>query len=202
MGEKSRRLINHLVRPRMSANVRQHWFAIPGRETFMKPSIFCVAVFLLFSLGCTSQGSDQLTQQETDQIRNEVKSAVDSMLAKHERLDIEGALQCFWNSPQLVVYNPDCSRSDFQAIKSSAANFSNIVAAIKLPIVREEFSVLTRDVVVCTVVGRTEVYLKSGYRIAYDPYADTFVFKKISGEWKIAYRHQSATIMTEKPRKK
>ena len=168
----------------------------------MKPSIFCVTALLLFSLGCTSQGSDQLTQQETVRIRNEVKSAVDSMLAKYERLDIDGALQYFWNSPQLAVYNPDCSRSDFQAIKSSAANFVNTVAAIKTPIVREEFSVLTRDVVVCTAVGRTEVYLKSGHRIAYDPYADTFVFKKIAGEWKIAYRHQSATITAEKPGKK
>ena len=168
----------------------------------MKPSIFCVAVFLLFSLGCTSQGSGQLTQQETDQIRHEVKSAVDSMLAKYERLDIDGALQYFWNSPQLVVYNPDCSRSDFQTIKNSAANFANTVAAIKIPIVREEFSVLTRDVVVCTVVGKTEVYLKSGHRIAYDPYADTFGFKKIAREWKIAYRHQSATITSEKSGKK
>jgi hypothetical protein len=100
------------------------------------------------------------------------------------------------------VYNPDCSRSDFRAIKNSAAIFANTVAAITLPIVPEEFSVLTRDVVVCTVVGKTEVCLKSGHRIAYDPYADTFVFKKIAGEWEIAYRHQSAIITAEKSGKK
>jgi hypothetical protein len=124
------------------------------------------------------------------------------MLAKYVRLDINGALQYFWDSPELVLYNPDCSRSDFQAIKKSAIGFVNAVAAVKTPIVREEFSVLTNDVVVCTVAGRTELYLKSGDMMAYDPYAETFIFKKIAGEWKIVYRHESATITAQKASKK
>ena len=58
----------------------------------MKVNIFGAAL-LLFCLGCTTQDSNQLSPQEKDQIRNEVKAVADSIWAKWEELDPEGALQ-------------------------------------------------------------------------------------------------------------
>ena len=66
----------------------------------MKAKIL-IAVALLFCFGCTSQQSEQLTQQEKDQIKSEAKAVLDSIFAKGEKLDVEGALQYY--SPELVV---------------------------------------------------------------------------------------------------
>jgi len=46
----------------------------------MKVNIF-VAALPPFPIGCTSQQSDQLTQQQKDQIMDEVKAAADSDLS-------------------------------------------------------------------------------------------------------------------------
>ena len=64
------------------------------KEAVMKANIF-VAALLLFCLGCTSQQSDQLTQQQKDQIKSEVKAVGDSIIAKWERLDAGGLALLF-----------------------------------------------------------------------------------------------------------
>ena len=167
----------------------------------MKRNIF-VAALLLFIIGCTSQQSDQLTQQQKDQIKSEVKVVVDSIIAKAERLDISGSMQYYWDSPEFVVYNSDGSRSDFQAMKKSVEWFADSVSAFKLATVREEFPVVTKDLVIYAWVGNDELTLKSGDKTKYDPDAETFVFRKLEGKWKIVYLHESAIVTTQKAGKK
>ena len=52
----------------------------------MKAQMFFAAL-LLFSLECASQQSDQLTQQEKDQIKSEVKAVGDDLISKWMALD-------------------------------------------------------------------------------------------------------------------
>ena len=58
----------------------------------MKTNVFVVALLFLCS-GCTSQRSEDLTQQEKDQIKKEIKEVGDSAMAKWERVDCVGAGQ-------------------------------------------------------------------------------------------------------------
>jgi len=74
-------------------------------------TLFVVLLFL--TLGCTSQQSNQLTQQEQDQITKEVTAVADSIIAKAEKLDV-GLLDYYADSPEWGMVNADGSRWDYQ----------------------------------------------------------------------------------------
>ena len=167
----------------------------------MKANNF-VAVLLLFCLGCTSQQGDQLNQQQMDQIKADVKVAVDSIVARFERLDAEGAMQYYWDSPGFIAFNTDGSRSDYQASKKGANDIVNSATTVKIVPSREDFTVMTKDLVVCAWLGKEEVNLKSGEKITIDPFGVTLVFKEIAGQWKVIYIHESGTTVTQKAVKK
>ena len=108
----------------------------------MKANI-CVAVLLLFILGCTPQQSDQLTQPQKDQIKSEVKVVCDSIIAKFERLDGEGAFQLYADSPDWGMVNADGSRWDYQVTKKATLDFPNTATAWKWTTTRQDFIFVT-----------------------------------------------------------
>ena len=164
----------------------------------MKANIFVAALFVSF-FGCTSQQSDQLTQQQKDQIKKEVKVPLDSIFAKWGGLDVEGALQYY--SPELVVVG-DSSLMDYQVSKKGWMDFATSAATAKWTVVRLEFIVLTKDLVISAWVGKMELLLKSGDKTTIDPLGYTDVFKKVGGQWKVIYEHASGIPVTEKAGKK
>ena len=168
----------------------------------MKAIIFVAALLVLF-VGCApQQQSDQLTQQQKDQIKKDVKAVVDSMVAKDEKLDADGVMARYWDSPDFVSFGPDGSRSDYQAAKKGLADMFSASASLKIFTIREDFIVLSKDIVICAFLAKSEVVLKSGDKMVFDPDAVTLVFQKIAAQWKVIYQHESATIMTQKAGKK
>jgi len=165
----------------------------------MKQLLLLAAIVIA---GCTPQQSDQLTQQQKDQIKNEVKVISDSMIAKDERLDIDGVLQYCWDSPDFVAFNPDGSRSDYRAMKKGLADLFSSSASLKILTTREDFIVVTKDIVIDAWIGKSEAVLKSGDKMVFDPDGVTQVFQRIAGQWKVIYSHESATIVTQKAGKK
>jgi hypothetical protein len=167
-------------------------------EVIMKPNIF-VTPLLLLCLGCTSQQSEQLTQQEKDQIKGEAKVAVDSIFAKWGRLDVEGALQYY--SPELLVVG-DSSLINYEDSKKGWMDFASSAATAKWTAVRWEFIVLTKDLVISAWMGKVELLLKSGDKMTVDPQGYTDVCKKVGGQWKVIYEHASGIPVTQKADKK
>ncbi len=167
----------------------------------MKTNIF-VATLLLFFIGCTPQQSDQLTQQQKDQIKAEVKASCDSMWVKWERLDAVATMGYVSDSPDFVAYNPDGSRVDFEGFKKMVMGMVGTLAAVKLAPLREDVYVLAKDAAVYAWFGKSEIVMNSGEKITYEPDAETFVLNKVAGHWKIVYAHESATIVTQKVGKK
>jgi ketosteroid isomerase-like protein len=161
----------------------------------MKTNIF-VAALLLFIIRCTPQQSDQLNQQQKDQIKSEVKAVMDSMIARDERLDADGVMQYY--SPDLIAFSPDGSRSDYQAMKKGLAEMFSSSASFKILATREDIIVMTKDLVIDSWIGKTEAVLKSGDRMVFDPDGVTQVFQRIAGQWKVIYSHESAMITTQK----
>ena len=163
----------------------------------MKTDI-CLTALIVVCCGCTSQRTEELTQQQKDQTKNEVRVLVDSMIAKDERLDANGAMRYYWDSPEFITFNVDGTRSDYQTYTKGAIDQFSSFASLKLTNVREDFVVLSKDIVICAWLGKAEVTLKSGDRMLFDPDAVMMVFKKIAGEWKIVSQQESATIVTQK----
>jgi ketosteroid isomerase-like protein len=167
----------------------------------MKTNIF-VTVLLVFFVACTSQQSDQLTQQQKDQIKSEVKVITDSAMARFQRLDTDGAMQYYWDSPDFIALNPDGSRSDFQTMKKEHIDLFSSSVSLKILFTREDFTVLSKDIAIAELALKAEVALKSGDKMVFDPDAVTLVFERIAGQWKIIRSHESGPVVTQKAGKK
>jgi hypothetical protein len=115
-----------------------------------------------------------------------------------EKLDGQGVFQFYSDSPDWGMVNADGSRWDYQTTKKANADFFNSATAYKWTTTRQDFMVVSKDIVICAWDGKDETILKSGDKIIYDPHAYTFVFKKIEGQWKIIYSHDSGIPVTKK----
>jgi hypothetical protein len=169
-------------------------------EGIMKANIY-VAALLLFCLGCTLQQGDQLTQQQKDQIKSEIKAVGDSIMARAGRLDATW-LDYFSDSPDWGMVNADGSRWDFQTTKKAISDWINSATAYKWTTTRQDFIFLTKDIVICAWDGKDETFMKSGDKITIDPHIYTMIFKNIADQWKVIYSHDSGIPLTQKAGKK
>ena len=163
---------------------------------------FFIATLLLFFAGCTAQQSDQLTPQQIDQIKSEVKAIGDSSLASWERLDGEGITRYYSDSPEWANYDADGSNLDFQTFKKAVLDFGNIASSYKATTTHENYIVLTKDLVLGNWVYKDELILKSGDKITYDPHPYTALLRRIAGQWKVVYCHNSGLPVMQKAGKK
>lgn len=147
-----------------------------------------IVVLLLSIFGCNNRQTQQLTDKQKEQIKNEVKTALDSIITKTNRPDMDGFLQCYSSDLVCVI---DTSIGDFQSYKKGWLSFPSILDAWKWTTYWINCTVLTKDLVVTTWNGKMELYLKSGKKITDDPREFTNVFKRVNGQWKVIYEHAS-----------
>jgi uncharacterized lipoprotein NlpE involved in copper resistance len=165
----------------------------------MKKNCFntITAALLVFILwGCNSQKTEQLTQQQKDQIISEVKATGDSIITKVENLDIKW-LDYYVDSPDWGMANADGSRWDYQTTLKAQPDFFNAAVSWKWTSTHENFIVLTKDIIICAWDGKDETVLKSGEKITYDPHTYTLIFKKIVGRWRVIYSHDSGVPVVQ-----
>lgn len=162
----------------------------------MKASIFVGALLLSF-FGCASPPGDQLTQQQKDQFKSDIKAVCDSITARVARADA-GWFDYFSDSPDWGMVNADGSRWDYQTTRKFVRDWAGAVTSCRWTTARQNFIFMTKDIVICAWDGKDETFLKSGERITIDPHAYTMVFKRIAGQWKAIYSHDSGIPVTAK----
>ena len=162
----------------------------------MKAHIF-VAALLLFCLGCTSPQGDQLTQQQKDQIKTEVKAVCDSIVARWDRLDIDGSLEYYSDSPESIHFRGDEIGLDFPAMKKNWIDGLAPLSTYKWTTTNQYYPIVSNDVVVCCWQGHSQVVMKTGDIINYKG-AYTTVFRKTAGQWQVIVGHESGTGVTQK----
>ncbi len=155
-----------------------------------------IAPLLFYIFGCTSQKNDQLTPQQKEQIKKEVTVTFDSIMARLERMDVEGALQYY--SPNFVAFGLDGNKIDFQELKKEYVNFYSSSTSYKWTSYSFNFISINKETVVITADGRNECIFKSGGKMIVDPSHYTWAFEKIEGKWKLFYHHFSGTYLKEK----
>jgi uncharacterized lipoprotein NlpE involved in copper resistance len=165
----------------------------------MKANIFITTLLLFILIGCNSQQSEQLTQQQKEQITKEARIVMDSIFAKFGRLDVVGALEYY--SRELLVVG-DKSVVPFQTIKENWIEAFGSMTTAKWTPVQWEYTVLTKDLVISTWIGKMEFIMKSGDKGTCDPQCYTDVLKKVGGQWKSIYEHASGTPVMQAAEKK
>ena len=162
----------------------------------MKPHMFVGALLLSFP-GCASPPSDDLTQLQKDQMKSEIAAVCDSITTRIARVDEEW-FDYFADSPDWGLVNADGSRWDYQTAKKFIPDWAKAVTSCKWTTTRQNFIFITKDVVICAWEGKDDTILKSGDKITFNPHAYTMVFKKIAGQWKVIYSHDSGIPVTAK----
>ena len=149
----------------------------------MKTLTLFALAFSLF-LPVVAQPQHQLTQVRKDQIKGEIKTVLDTMFARAERLDADAAFELY--SPDVVV-SRDSTLRDFQSYKLLWKDTFKYLAQWKWTSYHENFIFISADVVICALVGKVDLVFKSGDRLAVNPQGYTDVFKKIDGRWLAIY---------------
>jgi hypothetical protein len=150
-----------------------------------------VGFLILLVLGCAQKQVEELTPREKEQFKREVKLVLDSVISKWRELDADGGLAYYADSPDWAWIGPSGARVDFQAFRNLWKQVNQSVASIRLSTSSELVTVLGKDAAICAWEGNDETILKSGDKILYDPHAITFVLKRIEGQWKVTYTHES-----------
>ena len=153
------------------------------------------ATLLLLSVGCTAKKSEELTQQQKDQVKNEVKASLDSLVARWAGINAEGAMQYF--APDVAIEG-DSSRGSYEGYRQSWIDFNKTAATIRVTRFREDYLVLAKDLAISTWVGKNENILKSGDTLTFGLLSYTDVWKKVAAQWKVVYQTQSGTPVIHK----
>ncbi len=167
----------------------------------MKTNFFMSLLLLLF-FGCTKQESAQMTPQEQDNAKKEIRAIANQILHGAENMDVEAVSQPYLNSPDFIQINTDGSMVDFQGRKNGTTEFLKSLVSLKFTTIKDEFRFLPDNIVLYAWLGKCEMTLKTGEHLNIDSYAATDVFTKMINQWKIIYSHESASpAVQEKPKK-
>jgi hypothetical protein len=182
-----------------------------------------IALSLLSFTNKIQAQSDLLTQQQKDQIKKDILVVCDSISVRLQRLDA-GWLDYYIDSPDWAMLNADGTRWDYQTTRKVQPDFFNSVISYKWTVINQKFIFLTKDIVICSIDSKDKAILKSpdkikansnlnglfandestmtGDIINYEPHAYTLIFKKIDGQWKVIYSHDSGFPVVQKADKK
>ena len=147
-----------------------------------------IATVLLSIFGCTQKHSDQLTRQQIEQIKSELKAVCDSFDVKWAELDDVGALKYYSTDMKSI---DSSSLSDFQGEKRLWEGVKDI-ATMKIEPIYLDFIVLTKDLAISAWVNKLKYVMKSGDTLQINKKAYTKIWKKSNGQWKIIYEHGSS----------
>lgn len=106
-------------------------------------------------------------------------------------LSADSALKPYANDPNFKIVNPDGSVMDYATMKKSQTAAFAAMSALNFRTVKEEFTFLTDELVVCTWIGNNEFKLKTGQLFKTEPYIGSMTFRKKDGAWEIIYAHET-----------
>ena len=158
----------------------------------MRPALLLTAAMTLVACrGPAGTQTEQLTQQQNDQVKNEVKVALDSIIAKWAERDADGALHYYASD---VAIEGDSAPNNYQGYLQEWTDFNKNLTAIRVTRFREAYTVLDRDLALSYWVGKSDNIAKSGDTLSFGVQSYTDVWKKVGGEWKVIYQHASSSI--------
>jgi ketosteroid isomerase-like protein len=157
----------------------------------MKTITFVMLTLFLFSR-CASQESIQMTPQEQETAKKEIREAVRVIFQNLEKMDVEALFQSYSNSSDLIFFTTDGSKTGFQEAKNHHAAWFKSLSSLKVTTNTDDFRFLPGNIIICSWLGKFEMTLGSGEQLKINKFGITFIFRKIDNQWKVIYQHSSA----------
>lgn len=149
------------------------------------------AGFLTVTLSASAQAQEPLTEAQQAQIRTEVLQAVKPLFSAVERLDIQTMRALSHKSPDFTFVMPDGTSYGFEEVLVTAKELFANLSGQKMVTLKDRVLVLAPDAALYLWQGRNDVMQKDGMLLRSDPYCCTYLYRKVDGQWKFAYGHES-----------
>lgn len=147
----------------------------------MKKILFLLTVLIFYSC---SDGNKPLTNDEKNQIIDEAKATIATIIQTCEKPDPEMLKSFYLNSPDFVSMVGGKYTEYEQSLKNVDGYFAN-VASQKATVNTEKYVILDASTVLYTADSSWEVKLKNDTTLIMDPTGMQFLLKKIENEWKV-----------------
>jgi hypothetical protein len=125
-------------------------------------------------------------------------TGTDTFMTTIVKKDLDGLMKFSQESPEWITLNADGTSWDYKTARQSLGTILDLTDSFKWTRIRQEFNIISREVVITALFSKEETIMKSGDKITYDSHAYTIVFKKISDQWKMIYSHDSGIPVIEK----
>jgi hypothetical protein len=155
----------------------------------MKTNIYFILILFLY-YGCVKQEPMQMTPQEEETSKKEIKEVVNVIFHGLEKLDAEIAFQPYLNTPDFILFTVYGAMVDYQSAMDEHAAWFKTLLAIKVTTIKEEFRFLPDNLAIYPWLGKFEMTLKSGEQVTVD-FGVTMIFRKIDNQWKVIYQQTS-----------
>lgn len=146
--------------------------------------------------------STEISSDEKEIIKKAISDRIEEIIKGAKELDVDAAIKPYSNDADFRIVNPDASVTDLQTMKNAQTEAFKTLASLNFRTTKQDFTFLTKNLVICTWTGSNEFELKTGEKMKIDPYVGTMIFRKIDNEWKIIYAHETTAapiiIETEK----
>lgn len=153
----------------------------------MRRSLCLAAVVAIVGSGCR-EAAREFTEQQRLAVMDTVFQVHADLVSAAEQLDAERLLGFFAEDPGLI---DDGAVVPYDALAKRVRGAFSKLDGQRIQWHPAKTSVLSRDVVVMTIGGRTTVLGPAGDTTWSRPVAWTEVWVRRDGEWKLLHAHQS-----------
>jgi ketosteroid isomerase-like protein len=149
-----------------------------------------ITLVLFFLFGCAKQELLQMSSQQQETAKKEIKNVINQIFQNLDKLDAEALFQSYSDSPDFILFTTDGSMVDYQAAKNHHTVWFKSLSSLKVTSEKDEFRFLPGNIVIYTWTGNFELKLKAGGEPKIN-FGITFVFSNIDNRWKVTYQHTS-----------
>ncbi len=163
-------------------------------------SIIIFSSVLLFS--CQTSDNTKAKMEQTTELssndkeiaKKEISARIEEIIKGAKELNVETAIKPYSTDTGFKIINPDASVTDLATMKNIQTESFKTLTSLNFKTIKQDFTFLEKDLVMCTWTGMNEFQLKSGEKMKIDPYVGSLLFRKKDNEWKIIYAHETTAL--------
>ena len=147
----------------------------------MKNYLFLLSIVFFLATGIFAQ-----TATRDEKIKNEIRKVMDAQAAAWNEGSVEGFMQGYWKSENLVFVSGDNVRRGWQGVTDNYKKSYDT---------RAKMGVLTFSDLEITILSKDSAVVVGRWKVAHEPKDSqgrfTLIFRKFKDGWKIVHDHTS-----------
>jgi ketosteroid isomerase-like protein len=137
----------------------------------------------------------ELTTDEKEVIKKAISNQINIVIQGAKELNVDKAASVYSDDATFKIVNSDATVNDFATMKKAQGEGFKGLKSLNFSTIKQDFTFLSKDLVMCTWTGINEFELTSGEKMKIEPYVGSLLFKNKDGVWKIIYAHETTATL-------